>query len=59
MAVPKRKTSRSVTKQRRSHLALAKPNLTPCGNCGELTPSHRVCPKCGEYDGKVIVQVED
>ncbi|MDT8445459.1 MAG: 50S ribosomal protein L32 [bacterium] len=59
MAVPKRKTSRAVTKSRRTHKKLAPVNLSACSNCGELTPSHRVCPKCGQYGGKQIVEVAE
>jgi len=59
MAVPKRRQSRSATKQRRAHHALAKPNYSPCANCGELTPSHQVCPKCGHYDGREVLPVKD
>ncbi len=59
MAVPKKKTSRSKRDMRRSHHALPTPNLTPCPHCDELTPSHQVCPKCGQYDGKQILEIAD
>jgi len=58
MAAPKRKISRSVTRSRRTHKKIAPINLTPCPSCSELTPSHQVCPKCGQYDGKQVVAVE-
>lgn len=56
MAVPKRKTSRTTTKTRRTHKKLAPVNLSACPECGELTPSHRVCPKCGTYGGKQVIE---
>lgn len=59
MAVPKRKTSRTTTKSRRTHKKLAAVNLSPCPECGELTPSHRVCPKCGTYAGKQVVEAAE
>ncbi|MDX2471506.1 MAG: 50S ribosomal protein L32 [SAR324 cluster bacterium] len=59
MAVPKRKTSKSVTRSRRTHKKIAPINFTPCSNCQELTPSHQVCPKCGHYGGKEVIAVAD
>jgi large subunit ribosomal protein L32 len=29
-----------------------------CPNCQEPRMQHRVCPKCGYYKGREIVQVE-
>lgn len=59
MAVPKRKTSRSVTKQRRTHQNIAPVTIVPCPSCSELIRPHHVCPKCGNYGGKEIISVED
>ena len=58
MATPKRKISRATTKSRRGHIKIAPINFTPCPNCQELTPSHQVCPKCGQYAGKEVIAVE-
>ncbi|GLB46765.1 50S ribosomal protein L32 [Philodulcilactobacillus myokoensis] len=58
MAVPKRKTSKARKNMRRSHINLSMPGLTPCPNCGELRKPHYVCPNCGYYDGKEIVNVK-
>ena len=55
MAVPARRTSKTKKRMRRGHIKLAKPNLSPCPNCGELRVSHHVCPSCGFYDGKQVV----
>ena len=37
MPVPKRRTSKRVKKQRRSHDALTAPQWSTCANCGETT----------------------
>jgi large subunit ribosomal protein L32 len=58
MAVPKRKTSKRVRNQRRSHHALKAPNLIPCSNCGALTRPHQVCGQCGHFKGNEVKQVE-
>ncbi|PCI27108.1 MAG: 50S ribosomal protein L32 [SAR324 cluster bacterium] len=59
MAVPTRRTSKSVTKQRRTHIKLAKVNLISCSNCQELILPHRVCSKCGHIHGKQVISVDE
>ncbi|MCP4756476.1 MAG: 50S ribosomal protein L32 [Proteobacteria bacterium] len=59
MAVPTRRTSRSVTKQRRTHKKHPQVNLVTCSNCQELILPHRVCPKCGHYHGRQVLSIED
>ena len=46
--------TRSHTGNRRSHHALAAQVLVTC-ECGEKRLSHRVCPHCGRYRGRVVV----
>lgn len=59
MAVPKKKSSSSRGGHRRSHDSIASPNLAVCSNCQEMRPSHRVCPACGWYDGREVVQTQE
>lgn len=54
MALPKRKTSRSKSRKRRTHYKIAKPGQSLCSNCGELRPPHRACPSCGFYKGRIL-----
>lgn len=56
MAVPKRKTSKSVRNQRRSHHALKATGVAECKNCGEPKRQHCVCAACGHYDGRSVVK---
>jgi len=58
MAVPKRRTSIRKRQFRRSHDALTPPTLVHCNNCQELIRPHHLCPKCGHYKGKQVVEVE-
>ena len=44
---------------RRSHHALKAPALTECQNCGEKVVPHRVCPKCGYYHTRTVINVEE
>ena len=56
--VPKKKTSKSSRDARRSHHALSAPTLVPCPQCKDLKPPHQVCPHCGSYKGKEILEIE-
>jgi large subunit ribosomal protein L32 len=58
MAVPKKKMSKSQSRTRRAHDALRPPNLSRCSQCGVPKQSHRVCPSCGYYRGRQVVQIE-
>jgi large subunit ribosomal protein L32 len=58
MAVPKKKTSKSRRGMRRSHDALARPQLGSCPECGAAKLPHRVCPSCGKYKGRQVVAIE-
>ncbi|MDP4714772.1 MAG: 50S ribosomal protein L32, partial [Candidatus Nanopelagicales bacterium] len=49
MAVPKRKTSRSNTRHRRSQWKTTAPTLVTCTRCREPKLAHTVCPTCGTY----------
>jgi large subunit ribosomal protein L32 len=56
MAVPKRKTSKSVRNMRRSHHALKARESIECPNCGEPKLSHHVCGSCGHYGGRSVIK---
>ncbi len=44
------------TANRRSHHALKAQTLMTC-ECGAPRISHRACPECGRYNGRVVVDV--
>jgi len=56
MPLPKRRHSTARGRKRRTHDRLANPNLSICKNCGALKLPHRVCLKCGYYNGVLIVK---
>lgn len=58
MPVPKRKYPKSRQGKRRSHLALNVPPLTDCPQCHTLKLSHHVCPTCGTYGERDVLEVE-
>ncbi len=59
MAVPKRRTSKSRKRLRRTHHSGAGMRTQPCPRCSEPKLPHRVCGTCGYYRGKKLVEVED
>ena len=59
MAVPKRKTSKSRKRMRRSHHALTPPNLVKCPRCRQPKLPHRVCKNCGYYKKRQVIQPEE
>ena len=73
MAVPKRKTSKQRKHKRRTHQGCDMPNFPRsqkvrapgsrsgrffCSNCSQVKPSHAVCPNCGYYRGRAMIEVE-
>jgi large subunit ribosomal protein L32 len=59
MAVPKRKTSKSRRDKRRTHYKAVMPAIAKCSNCGEAVRPHNICAKCGHYNGKQVIEIED
>jgi len=58
MPLPKRQHSRQRGRKRRTHWKITLPSLGVCGNCGKKVLSHRVCPFCGHYKGKAVVEIK-
>ncbi len=57
MAVPKRKTSVSKKRMRRSHHGLKSTNIVEDKKSGEYKLSHHVDLKSGYYNGKKILDI--
>ena len=57
MALPKTHHTKSKTHQRRSHMAKTKIQFTLCPKCHTTIKPHCVCPNCGEYKGKIVIDV--
>lgn len=56
MAVPKKKTGKCAQGHRRSNWKATLPTLVDCSNCNEKRKPHTVCPSCGHYDGKQVIE---
>jgi large subunit ribosomal protein L32 len=57
-ALPKRKYAKARQGKRRSHLGLTPPPLNNCPKCHTIKLSHHVCPVCGNYAGRQVVEIE-
>lgn len=57
MALPGHRHTSSKTRRRRSHLALKNKKLAFCANCKRPILSHQVCPNCGFYKGRLVIDV--
>ncbi len=55
---PKRKLSKGRRDRRRAHDALETANLVICSNCGVMTLPHTVCPSCGFYKGREVIEIK-
>jgi large subunit ribosomal protein L32 len=56
--LPKRKYAKARRGERRSHFALTPPSLVYCPQCHSLKLPHHVCPVCGTYNGREVVEVK-
>ncbi|MSO42997.1 MAG: 50S ribosomal protein L32 [Candidatus Planktophila sp.] len=57
MPVPKRKTSRSKTRSRRSQWKTTAASLAPCPQCHAPKLQHTACPTCGTYNRRQVLEV--
>lgn len=58
MAVPKQKQSHSRTTKRRSTHKVAAATSNACPKCQYPRLPHRVCPNCGDYKGRTVVETD-
>ena len=59
MAVPKQRTGRASTHTRRSaNDRISAPARTVCPQCGEVKLPHRVCPSCGFYKNREVIEAD-
>lgn len=61
MALPKRKISKTKGRTRRAawHNKLIVASTHKCSNCGESKILHHVCPECGFYNGRLVINTEN
>jgi large subunit ribosomal protein L32 len=60
MAVPKRKTSKARTRRRKAtwKRRVTSPTLVECSHCHEMKRAHTICPSCGYYKDKQVLNIK-
>ncbi len=58
MAVPTRRRGHAKQGQVRQNTKLKAVNTYTCPNCGATIRPHHVCPSCGFYNGKKVLDVK-
>jgi large subunit ribosomal protein L32 len=59
MPVPKRKTSKCRTRSRKANWkATTPPAVNECPQCHEPKQPHHICPTCGTYAGREVIETE-
>jgi large subunit ribosomal protein L32 len=58
-ALPKQRISQAHQGTRRRHIHLTAPQLVPCNSCRSLKRPHHVCPNCGQYRGRQVIEIEE
>ncbi|HMK37272.1 MAG TPA: 50S ribosomal protein L32 [Desulfomonilaceae bacterium] len=56
MPVPKKRVSRTRRDKRRTHKKVAPVNLVQCPGCSQPMMPHRICPNCGFYKGRTVIE---
>ena len=57
MTAPKSRGTKSKRDKKRLHIILKKPNLVKCKKCNKSIRSHTVCPFCGYYKGRQVLNI--
>lgn len=57
MANPTHRHTRSRRDKRRANWKGESPNLIACPECNEMKLPHRVCPACGTYNKKKVLEI--
>ncbi len=58
MGLPKRRHSSTRQAKRRTHYKLNAPSITRCPQCNRPKLPHRICPHCGFYSGKKVLEIK-
>jgi large subunit ribosomal protein L32 len=57
MAVPKKRTSSARRNKRRANHKAGEARLNRCPRCHSPRLPHRVCPTCGTYKGREVIDM--
>ncbi|PIU78282.1 MAG: 50S ribosomal protein L32 [Candidatus Moranbacteria bacterium CG_4_10_14_3_um_filter_44_15] len=58
MSVPKQRHTKGRRNRRRANIKISSKNLIVCSHCSKMIVKHRICPHCGYYKGKKLVEIK-
>ena len=58
MAEPKKRKSHAASRLKKAKQKPVLPKLVECPRCHTLILPHQVCPNCGYYAGKKVIELE-
>ncbi|PIQ88566.1 MAG: 50S ribosomal protein L32 [Candidatus Omnitrophica bacterium CG11_big_fil_rev_8_21_14_0_20_42_13] len=59
MPLPKRRFSKTRSRKKRTHKKIKATLLSVCPQCKQPKLSHRICPTCGYYKGRQVIEIKD
>ncbi len=59
MPLPKHRHSRQRRDKRRTHDKITAPKVVFCPQCKEAKMPHRICPNCGTYKGRSVIEAKE
>ncbi|MCS7202418.1 MAG: 50S ribosomal protein L32 [Dictyoglomus sp.] len=59
MGLPKKKLSTSRRDRRWVRYKISGISLVECGHCHKFILPHRVCPFCGFYEGRSVINIKE
>ncbi|GBD11496.1 50S ribosomal protein L32 [bacterium HR23] len=54
--LPKKQLSKSKQRKRAAHYRMAPKAVVPCPHCRQPRLAHHVCPSCGMYKGRKVLE---
>lgn len=57
MGLPAKRRTKQSKRERASHFALKKFSLSVCSHCTRKIRPHQVCPHCGYYKGRQVLNI--
>ncbi|MDE2765250.1 MAG: 50S ribosomal protein L32 [Chloroflexota bacterium] len=56
--LPKRKRTKAAKGANNAHNAIKRAAIVDCPHCRRPMMAHRVCPACGHYRGRDVLEIE-
>jgi large subunit ribosomal protein L32 len=56
--LPKKRHSKARGRRRRTHWKIPALNLASCPQCKSPKSLHRICPVCGYYAGRQVIEIK-